>query len=476
MCYNYSMKIQLNIFYYAALILYLTSGCTATKSGVTTEETKSRSNSPAGCSIVSNSVESIVVPDGGFTWNKLASIAAHRDGDSQLTALQVKRSNFQNRIDRAWRNPQLRLNSSFASENEYEPKGNNEHEDSTSYGIGLRFYISNPFVNRWIKEQAAESANSIIAQSRELSYAVYCETRMKCCEAAVFEDQLSQLNKALEQQKKICVRYNELKKSGYAAPLKIIKADLKTARTEQQIEVMSRKHRNALFQLALLTGLEIDKIKIQPIGKQVMPEPATYSADNLTASAVRMRPDLESIRCEISLARSGYKIAKAGQVPWFEFLESGYRNRNADSTTYTSTAPNHSDSDRDEWIMRTAISLPIFSWAGHETALANAIVKEAELRESLAFIAVRNEIKNALRNYTEASSSRKKMQAEVDERMHEFQKAVKELDRSKTVVETEIMDTKELLNAFRRGTRQSLYDCLKLKLYMESITGEKGLE
>ena len=466
------MKITLNILFIAALLVYVTSGCTTTKSRAEAEESELKSNLPSESNLISNKVECIVVPANGFSWGKMASIAATRGGESQLTALQIKRSNLQNRIDRAWRNPQLRINSTFASEDEYEPEGNNQHEDINEYGTGLRFYISNPFVNRWIKQQASENVKSILAEKRELSYATYCETRMRCCEAAIIEDKLNQLKAALAQQKQICSRYNELKESGYADPLKIIKAGLKTARTEQQIDVMVREHRNALFQLALLTGLDIDKIRLQSIEKQLTPDPATYNTDDMTISAVRMRPDLESLRCEITLARSELKVAKARQIPWFEFIESRYCNHSTDSTTYSGSSPNHSDSDRDEWILRTAISLPIFSWAGHETALAGTILKEVEFRESMALTAVRSEIKNALKNYTDGCLSRDKMTKEVNKRLKEFQDAVKALDKSKTVVETEIMDTEEQLNAFRRGTRQSLYDCLKLKLYLESVTGE----
>ena len=451
----------------------MSSGCAVTNTKTSTKEEGSGVSAAPISGSLSNAAENITVPAGGFSWNEMACIAASRSSSAQLAALQIKRSHLQNRIDRAWRDPQLRLNSSFASEDEYEYEGDNRHEDINSYGAGLRFYISNPFVNRWIKEQAAESAESITAQREELSYAVYCETRMKCCEVAVNEDKLNQLKVALEQQKNICARYADLKQSGYAAPLKMIKAELKSAKTEQQIIFMERQYRNSLFQLALLTGLDIDKIKLESIDKQSIQEPSAFNVDDMTELAVDQRPDLRSIRCDIALARSGLRIAEARQVPWFDFVEGGYRNRNADSTTYSGTSPNHSDSDRDEWIVRTAISLPIFSWAGHETTLARTLLKEVELTESFALIAVRNEIRNALDNYTDAFSSRKKMEADVKERMQEFRKTVEELDSSKTVVETEILDTEEQLNAFSRGTRRSLYDCLKLKLYLESVTGLK---
>ncbi len=467
------MKIKFNTFFLVTLILYIGGGCKAVKSSINKEKKDPKPLVSVVINSASNGVDKIFVPVDGFSWDELAAIAARRSADSHLTALQIKRSYLQNRLDRAWRDPQLRLNSAQTSEDEYNPGGNNGHEESDSYGASLRFYISNPFVNHWIKQQTGINAGSITAQTDELAYAVYCETRMKCCEAAIIEDKLNQLKQAFEQQKKICVRYKQLQQSGYAVPLKIIKAELKSARTEQQIAVREREHRNALFQIAVLTALPIDKIQVRSIDQQVIPEPAAYHADDLIISAVNLRPDLEKIRCEIALAKSGYEIAKARQIPWFEFLEGGYRNRNKDSTTYRATAPDYSDSDQDEWSLRVAIGLPIFSWAGHETALARTTLNEVERRESLAFIAIHNEIKNALENYTEACVSRTKMETNVNERMRTFQSAIKELDSSKTVVETEIMETEEQLNAYQRETRQTLYDCLKLKLYLESVTALK---
>lgn len=465
MCYISNMKVSYRSLFIIPAALCILSGC------VNTPESSGTPRSEPKTNIVEKAVSTIAVPADGFSWHELAEIASQRDGKTQLAALQINRSTLQNQLDLTWRDPQLRLNSSFYSEDDYTHGGNNSHEDAQGYGTALRFYTSNPFVNRWIKKQGAKNARSILAKSRELSYAVYCETKMKCCEAAILEDQLKQLKESQTLHRKICDCYNELRTSGQAAPLKIIKADIKLAKTELQIEKTGRELRNVIYQLAQLTGVDAEKIKVQPLEKQKLSDPAKLNCDDLTIAAVEMRPDLESIRAEIDLAKTKVEIAKAKQIPWFEFLEAGYRNRSEDVTSYTGSGQRNSDAARDEWLLRTAVSLPVFSWAGHETALAAAVVRETQLREAIALTSIRAEIRNALDNYSDAFAARTKMQTEVDSHIQEFNKAVRELDNSKAVIETEILATEELINSYGQSVRENLYNCYKLKLYLDSVTG-----
>lgn len=473
MCLNSKPKIISNLWFLITLILCSGSGCTSTKSEVEKTKTIPKSVASNPQNSAGNCTESIVVPAQGFSWDELAAIAARRSDDTYLKTLQIKCNDLQNQADRAWRSPQLRLNSGSTRGDQYTSAGNSKHDESTDYGTSIRFYISNPFVNHWIKRQAGVNARSIAAQSDALAYAVYCETSMKCCEAAIIEDELNQLKEAFQQQKKIYAQYRQ-QQSGATTPLKIIKAELKSAKIEQQIEVAERRHRSSLFQIAALTDLPIDKIKVRSIDQQSIPEPSAYHADDLLKSAVNLRPDLENIRCRIALAKSRVEIAKAHQIPWFEFLETGYRNRDADATTYSAAPPNRSNSDSDEWTIRVAIALPVFEWAGNATALARNNLREIEYRESLALTALHNEIRIALENYTEAHISHERIKSGVRQREQTFQRAIKALNSSKAGVETEIMETEEQLNAYSRGARQTLYNCLKQKLYLESVTGMRA--
>lgn len=419
----------------------------------------------------------LFVPEGGFSWNQLAVIASQRTAESQMTALRIKRSRLENRLELAIRNPQLRWNYGFLSEDEHSPGNSNSHDNLRDSSAGLRFYINNPFVNRWIRKQADKNADSIMAAGRELSYATYCETKSSCLETAILDDRICQLQEIIEIQKKVCSRYSELNRNGFAAPLKSLKAQLRLSGLELKKNQLEREHRNALFHLSLLSGMPAGQLKVQPLGSQSLIPPSDLNMEQLITSAVQLRPDLESIRCEIEIARLEIKLAEARQIPWFDYVEGGLRNRTSNNTEYSiGGGISHSDSDRDEWMLGTAISLPVFSWTGNETALARTILEEAELRKAIAQTSLYEELKNAVENYTDAHSSHKRIQQTADKQMENFKKTLSEVDSSRTMVETDIMETEEQLNSYRLETRQSLYDCLRLKLALESLTGDRGEE
>ena len=389
-----------------------------------------------------------------------------------MALLQLERSRLQNALDLCWRDPELRFASDFGDETEYEPGNGTRHQDIVEYGASLRFYISNPFVNRWVKKQASLNAASILSVRDELAYAVRSETLVKCYEAAVLEDQRLYAETTLALKKKICARYRELEKEGFAYPLRILKAELDLAEEEQEADRLRREHRNALYQISLLTGLDIENIRLEPIDSQTLPDPQSLDVDSLTETALRMRPDLQSIRCEIDLARNEVEIAKARQIPWFDFVEGGVRDRNADSTSYSASGVRHSDSDRDEWLFRTALSLPFFSWKGHETALARALLNEARSKEALVMTTIRGEIRNARDNYADSFDTRTRMREKTADYLSQFKQALQEIDNSKAVIETDIMNTEEQLTSYQQGVRRYFYECVKLRIYLESLTGD----
>ena len=454
------------------LLLLIITGCAHTDNARKIETPEKTTPPEEATSQVRTN--NLPVPKEGFSWDQLASMASQRTAEAQMAALRIKSSRLEKTLESSVRDPQLRLNSGFATEDEYSKDSNNSHDDIQSYSVGLRFYVNNPFVNRWIRRQAEKSATAIMASANELSYATYCETKSACLEAAILEDRSVQLGDAIKQQKKVCSRYDELIRNGHVAPLKLLKAKLKLSRLQMRKGQVGREHRNALFQISLLTGIPVDRLNIQGLDKQGLPSPDKLSVNELVATALKTRPDLESIRCEAENARMDIEIAKARQIPWFDFVEGSIRDRNADSSSYTSSGVSHSDSDRDEWTLRTGISIPIFSWAGNEIALAKALLREIELREALALSSLHSEITNAIENYTDAYATHNQTRNTTEQQIATFKETINAIDKTRTVLETEIMETEEELISFRREARQSLYDCLRLKLMLESTTGERG--
>jgi len=367
------------------------------------------------------------------------------------------------------------LNTSQGDLDDHTRNGSSQHENNESYTAGVRFYISNPFVNRWIKKQSAKSATLLTTKSEELAYAIYCETKTQCMEAAIVDDQILQIRRALELQQQICSEYNALTKNGYAEPLKVIKAEIQLAEIELKLSQKVSEHRNRIYRLALLTGLPTEQLVLQSLDSQELYSPDTLGIDALTAFATLCRPDLKRIRNEIDLARTEIKIAEAKMIPWFDYAEGAYKDSNADSTKYGDSGRSYTDEDGDEWSIRTGINIPVFSWMGDEVSLAKATFNEAQFQEIILLRSIREEIQAGVLNYNEAFDSKVQFEEKVNKRIREFEKQINELDSANTIITPDILSLREQLNSYRQNVRENFYQCLQLKMDLESLVGGQSL-
>ncbi len=412
-----------------------------------------------------------VPPPGGFSWHDLALCASRRSETEQLTALRIECSDLENLTERNWRDPQLRLNSDMVSSKEYERDGADSHDDSHEHGASIRFYISNPFVNRWIKNLKQPNARLIQAKTHELTYAVYCETKTKCMEAAVIKDEIDKLRKISGHRKKMRDRYTELRRDGYAAPVKMLRNAIRLAKTDIELECKQREYRNTLQMIALLSGVAVDKIKLLDITRQKLPDPQSFQLATLVSRAVNLRADIELARASISVAENQLKAARAAQIPWFEFAEAGYSRSTSDTIGYTSPRTTRSDENSDEWMIRTAVTLPVFSWLGNETQLRRAALRAARAHETVTVAGIYNEISSALQNYTDAYHTHMNVQQSVSKQIDKLNQSIREVESSKTVVDTEIMELQEELYGLNSELNTLLYDCLESLINLESVTG-----
>ena len=149
---------------------------------------------------------------GGYDWNALAMRAATRSGEAQALLLETQAERRQAEVDTAWREPQLRLGAAQGEADE-ETEGRlavrtdpasartepdlrpREWEtiDSDAYEIGVRVYLVSPFVNQWLRRRGEAAALAKEAESREAAYAVYCEVRSLCLEAAILQEEIARL-------------------------------------------------------------------------------------------------------------------------------------------------------------------------------------------------------------------------------------------------------------------------------------------
>jgi len=459
---------------FAGLILFC--GCQSSRSISEPEQTALQKPSALETNTTEKTEQAITPPAGGFTWNELARIASLRNSESQLLALSIRRDSLQNKAERSWKDPQLRLKTSDGKMDEHTRNGSSQHEDSDANTVGIRFYISNPFVNHWIKKQSTKSAALLTTSADELAYAVYCETKTQCLETAIVSDQISQIRKTLKLQQQICSEYNNLIKNGYVAPLKVIKAEIRLAEIELKLSQKESEHRNRLYQLALLTGLTLKQLQLQPLDSQKLSSPDSLSVDDLTAFAILCRPDLKRVKSEINLARTDIRIAEAKMIPWFEYAEGAYKDTSSDSIKYGDSEKTYSDEDGDEWYIRTGINIPVFSWMGDEVNLAKAALNEAQLQEVILLSSIREEIQVGVKKYNDAYQSKSHFEERVNKQLKAFEKQIRDIDNTKTIIAPEILDLEEQLCSYKQSVRENFYTCLKLKLYLESVIGGRDLK
>ncbi|MDD2601241.1 MAG: TolC family protein [Kiritimatiellae bacterium] len=417
----------------------------------------------------------VVAPPGGFTWEELAGLASRRGYETQLLALQIKRETLQNKVDRAWRDPQIRLIASQADQDEYTRGGGSEHEEGDAETIRARFYISSPFVNRWIKKQSPLTSRLLTTEAEELSYAIYCETKATCLEAAVVLDQVMQLRETRDLQQQICNKFGELTQDGYAAPLKVIKAEIKLADIELKLAQKESEQRNLIYQLAQLTGVEAEQLQLQGLESQSLIEPTALTVDELTTFATLARPDLKRVRSELDLARGEIKVAQAKNIPWFHFIEGSYRQSDSDSTRYRDTGKTYSNEDGEQWAIRAAVNVPIFTWLGDEVNLAQATLNQARFLEVFTLNTIREEVRNGLQNYQEAYAQKTRLENRVNTRLSALAEQISGLDNTGAIIATDILELREQLSSFKQRARETFYNCLKLKLYLESVVGGRSL-
>jgi len=458
-----------------SLLLCLTCGC-ITKKSMSAPPANSKhysiARAPNRSSSNTAAEDDSVPPPGGFSWHDLALRASRRSETAQLTALKIECSDLENLTERSWRDPQLRLNSDMVSSKEYDRGGANSHDDSHEHGASIRFYISNPFVNRWIKSLKQPNARLIQAKTHELAYAVYCETKTKCMEATVIKDEIDKLRKISDHRKKMRDRYTELRRDGYAAPVKMLRNAIRLAKTSIKLECKQREYRDTLQMIALLSGVAVDKIKLLDINRQQLPDPQSFQLAMLVSRAVNQRADIELARASSAVAENELKAARAAQIPWFEFAEAGYSRSTSDTSEYTSPRTTRSDENSDEWMIRTAVTLPLFSWLGNdETQLRRVALRAARAHEAVIVASLYNEINSALQNYTDAYHTHMNAQQNVSKQIDKLNQSIREVGSSKTVVDTEIMELQEELYDLKSELHTLLYDCLESLINLESITG-----
>ncbi|NLG00140.1 MAG: TolC family protein, partial [Lentisphaerae bacterium] len=163
-------------------------------------------------------------PAGGYDWDTLARMAAANCGEARALLLDAQAERSKTAVDTGWRNPQLRLGHGWSDQDNDTPgrtgmrtypeevdmpqrafKRYREWDDRSfeDQSVGLRFYTTNPFVNRWLRKSGEAAARALEKESEEEAYAIFCEVKMLCLEAELLREEVELLERMAEIREKL---------------------------------------------------------------------------------------------------------------------------------------------------------------------------------------------------------------------------------------------------------------------------------
>ncbi len=328
-------------------------------------------------------------PAEGYDWNTLARMAAANCSEARALLLDAQAERNKTAVDTGWRNPQLRLGHGWIDQDNDTPgrsgmrtypdeagspqrpfRSYREWDDRsfTERSVGLRVYTANPFVNRWLRKRGEAAARAIEKESEEEAYAIFCEVKMLCLEAELLREEIDLLERMAEVRAKLRDLRREQSEAGVTSPLDLIRAETKLASQRSELFGKRMARQQLVRRIAVLADVPAEGLRLRPRATDRLPAPAHLDAAALTDLAFMRRPDLARLEQEKEAATHALRAARAGQIPWFEYVEGSVEDTHGDiySREELFTGRDHTTRDETEWQVRVAMTLPVFNWLGDE--------------------------------------------------------------------------------------------------------------
>ena len=457
--------------------LWLVAGCASVKHGKPAGPQAPAASGCTNVAVLATATVSSVPPEGGYAWDDLARIAATNCSEAKVLLLESEVVRRKTAVDTGWRNPQLRAGERWGAEDEETWENHREHErserDFDGYTAGLRVYTVNPLVNRWLRKRGEASAQAKEAESDEAKYAVFCEVKSLCLEAEMLREEIELLERMAGLREQVRNARNEGADSGVANALEQIRAETWLATFRSEIGEKQTARKQLIRRLSVLTGVPAEQMRLRPPDFDRQVDAAYLNVAAMTDLAFQRRPDLQRAVHEKEAAENGVKAARAGQIPWFEYVDGSYAGRTDSSSSTETGIAGHGQKQDDvtEWQMRVAVTLPVFSWLGDEVRLNRAQVNAAEERVQGLYDTVLREVEGVLEDYRSVRAERDRMVAE-NKRLNETMTArIDALSNEATVRREDVLAAREELIAYGRGCLKAERECLRMTQYLETVSG-----
>jgi outer membrane protein TolC len=414
-------------------------------------------------------------PPEGFAWDDLARLAAARSTEAAALLLDAEAERRQAAVDTGWRNPRLTAGHHWGDEDENTrtSSGGAEWGDRSFSGstLGLRVYTANPFVNRWLRKRGAAAASAVEAEAQEAAYAVFCEVKSLCLEADFARADLDLLGQVRALREQACALRREQAEAGVAGALDLVKAEAGLAALSAELRERQLAHGQLILRIAALCGLPADRVRLRRGDAAPHVHDEHLSAESLTELAFLRRPDLARALREKDAAAYAVEASRAGQIPWFEFVEAQYETESADSDSFGGSSFDSSNQDEAEWQLRAAVTVPVFSWMGDELRLSRAKLAAAEARAGGLYDQIRCEIDSLLRAFLGARTEQSRADAERGRILSDLGSRIDALAGEPTVRREDVLAAREDLIQYSRTCMKAERECMRLALDLETASG-----
>ena len=415
-------------------------------------------------------------PAAGYAWDDLARRAAERGGEARALLLEAGAERRQAEVDTAWRAPQLRLGSRQGEADE-ETQGailrEWESRSSDAYEVGLRVFISNPFVNRWLRKSGESAARAKEAESQEVSYALACEVRSLCLEAASLREEIGVLEQIAAFRTQLRDIRSRQAAAGVAGALDLVRTVARAAAIRSDLREKEAEHRQLLRRISILADVPAEQICLRPPAAESLPDAAVWAPAELVDLAFSRRPDLARAEREQDAARHAVAAAKADLLPWFDYVEGSYEGESTRSTAYEdyTTGYDAIDQDSTEWQVRLAVNLPIFDWDGKKVRLAQARLAAGAARAQALRAQIRTEIAGVRKDYLRACAERDRLAAECRQVRDVMTAKIDALAQESAVKQEDLLAAREEIADYGRILLRADLECRRLALELESVVG-----
>lgn len=433
-------------------------------------------------------------PEEGYAWDELGRLAASNSDEAKALLLDAEAVRHQTAVDTGWRNPQLRTGWRWGDEDSETPgrTGMQSYPDEVDmpsrpfstgrewadrdfdgYTAGLRIYTVNPFVNRWLRKRGKAEAESKEAESKEVAYGVYCEVKSLCLEAEAVREEIGALERLVGLREQVCALRREQAEVGIVSALEEIRAKTRLESLRSEIREKESKRVQYLRRIAVLTGLPVEQVRLRPADYVRQVSAPYLDGSVLTDMAFLRRPDLSRALLEKEAAQHEVEAAKAGQIPWFEYLEGTYEDEHAETASYEQyrTGYDYTERDQTEWQVRVAITLPVFNWLGDEVRLSRTRLAAAEMRERGLYEGIRREVCGVLEDYQKVRAERDRVAADREKLKASLAARIDALAAESTVRREDVLAAREELIEYERVCMKVERECLRLTLYLETVSG-----